>query len=700
MSAMMATPAVDSNGKGAFHSLSPSLKELEEFEERSRRILECEIHVRFWKEKLDRLMEEQERWYRLARLRFNAETIWPRLSQTEKLKKENIIAAFQSDKLPTDLHRFGVDDFPLHIRSDREIFLARVCREDFSYFDNLRYSMGSLIPPALRGDKEVMLECVQRNARSVECLSDDLKDDKDMFRAVLKTSPLPPKFLLPFSEAVRSDADLVLELFNHPVVWPHDVKPKTQVMRYASQRLRDDYDFVLQCVQKSGLNLRHASDNLRRDPRIVAAACAENREAIAYSLPEAINKGIWAQKDIAKSVVTQPDLGLAMECLERYNGDHEIVSLALLHLEIEWDWIPDELQSNVGFIIKAFHLQPEKVWYSLPREIQSDLRVGSEVFKNKSCSEEMIWDVMQDCPDVLFSRECVKAFFMNHSHLTSVFEYITGITDVDIWNDREMMLVAISQNHWHWDGCSEELRQDRDFMLELAETCPSVFVCVEDEYQMDHPEMVIRALQKHPDYLRERFDDFCPELWENRRVAMAWLEIGGGWSHHFFPEEFNDDEEIVLMATRHHWEDFDVASDNLVQDKVFISKALAVNARIIEFVDPSILHDEEVLMAAISKDSRCIDFFLEVFEDSGTLVLFAQTIRHRLREYWTFHHCVLPSMRLSSEEASECVLLMLNQGPATLATYIDKISSYVGTIDEGDIPTYIATSNHLAAWGL
>ncbi|CAJ1923486.1 unnamed protein product [Cylindrotheca closterium] len=698
MAATLAT--ISSHTVGAFNSLSPSLKELEQFEERGRRILECEIKVRHWKEKLACLMKEQERYYRLARLRRSAELEWLQLSHVEKMKKENIIAAFQSDKIPAGLHRFVEDDFPLHIRSDREIFLARVRRKDFGYFDTLRYSIRSLIPPALHGDKEVMLECVQRNARAVECLTDDLKDDKDMFRAVLKTSPLAPKFLLLFSEEVRSDPVLVLQLFHHPDVSPSHGKPKTQVMRYASQRLRGDYDFVLQCVQKSGLNLRHASDNLRRDPRIVAAACAENREAIAHCLPEAIVDGMWEHIDIAKAVVTQPDLDLAMKCMERYNGNHEILSLALFHLEIEWDMLPEELQSNVDFILRAIKLQPEKVWYSLSKEMRDELRVGSEMLKNKSCTEEMIWDVIEECPDVLFSRECVKAFLMNHSHLTSALEYISGITDVNIWNDREMMLVAISQNHWHWDGCSEVLRQDRDFMLELAEKCPSVFVCVEDEYQMQHPEMVIRALQKHPEYLKERFDDFCPELWENRKVVMAWLEIGGGWSEHFFPEEFSNDEELILMAIQHQLEDIGMASDELLEDELFISKALAVNASIIERVNPILIWEEDLLMVAISKDAHCIGYFLEEFEDTGTLVSFAQKVRHKLREYWTFHNDVLPSMRASSKEQNDCFLPMLNQGPATLATYIDKISSYVGMMDEGEIPTYIAASNHLASWGL
>ncbi|KAL3930483.1 MAG: hypothetical protein SGBAC_011745 [Bacillariaceae sp.] len=386
-----------------------------------------------------------------------------------------------------------------------------------------------------------------------------------------------------------------------------------------------------------------------------------------------------------------------MECIERYNDDNEIISLALLHWEFGWDLIPEELQSDVDFIISALRLKPEKVWFSLPEEIQEDLRVGSEVLKNRRCSEELIWEVVQQCPDVLFSRECLKDFVLNHSHLSSALVYIYGITDIYVWNDREIMLAAISKDRCHWDGCSDELRRDRDFMLELAETCPSVFEFVEEDWQMQHPEMAIRALQKHPDYFRERFNDFCPELWLNKKVAMAWLEIGGRWPQYCFPENLGEDEELVLTAIQKNWEDFGVVSESLLNDKVFVSKALAVNARIVEVMDPNTL-DEEILMAAISNDSCCIGFLLESSEDHSTLILFAQKIRLRLREYWAFHHEVLPPIRILAAKDDECVLPMLNQGPATLTTYIDNISSYVGTIEEGEILTFIVTSNHLAAW--
>ena len=313
----------------------------------------------------------------------------------------------------------------------------------------------------------------------------------------------------------------------------------------------------------------------------------------------------------------------------------------------------------------------------------------------------MIWEAIEECPDVLWSRECVKAFLLNHSHLTSVFEYISGITDVDIWNDRELMIIAISQNNWNWDGCSEELRRDTSFMIEVAENCPSVFVCIEDEYQLAHPEMVIRAIQKHPEHLRERFDDFCPELWENRNVAKAWLEIGGGWSSHFFPQEFQDDEELILLATQHHWEDFAMASENLLQNITFVSKALAVNACTIEFVDHDILTNYEILMSAISNDSDSIEFFMEEFEDHSTLVSFAQMVRRRLRDSWVFKHVFIPSAAVSPDETYDCALPMLNQGPVTLATYIDKIASYLGILRYDDeIATFVTASNNLAAWGL
>lgn len=68
------TTKLESDSYVAFQALSPSFKELEEFEARGRQIVECETQVQYWKEKLVNLFTDQEKYYRLARLRLDTQS--------------------------------------------------------------------------------------------------------------------------------------------------------------------------------------------------------------------------------------------------------------------------------------------------------------------------------------------------------------------------------------------------------------------------------------------------------------------------------------------------------------------------------------------------------------------------------------------------------------------------------------------------
>jgi len=762
-----------------FQLPTPSSKDLKDIEARGLKIIEYEGKVKYWQEKLDELLEEQDRYAKLVRIRINARSYWDGIYRSEQLEKEFILAALESKDLPVELQRFSEEDFPLHIRSDREIFLARVRHDDIIELDN--------IPLALRGDKEVMLECVKRQVQAIECLSDNLRADKDILRAVLHHPELPAQFLLQFSDELRSDASLVLEIFKHPAKemsfiehisqtlrsdkqfllqviecfqckdstdqrW-QNMKPENQILRYMNepveseldfvlrccriprlkrqrasddlrrneqifeaaqlenhilrylpQQLRGDFDFVMRCVRQSGFNLRHASDDLRGNAQIIATACKECGVAILYSNNQGTDEGLWKHKAIAKSVLTYgDDLGVAKSVIERYKGDFEVISMSVFNPKLEWSMIPDDMRSNTDFVIKALQLNPDKVWRSLPLETKSMFQVALEVVNNPNSTDEIVAEAIETCSDLLSNRKVLKHIILKHFFVGrgTVYRAVFRSGNSDIRNDKELMLAALSRcNVWRLH-VSDELKEDRDFLLQVAEEIPWLF---RDLALVWDSEMVIRVMQKHPGFFIGDDEIIRPDLWEDEGVVKAWLEIGGGWLCQYF-EDFEDDEEVILVATAHEWHDFKYASHDLRKDKAFVLKALSIDTRILEFVDREIILDQEILIAATSKDVRCVDFLTRKFEDHSALKSFTQKIRPPLQEYWAFQafqEGVLAPMRSTlPAKKKRRTLTMLNQGPVTRAVYESEIASCLGVMrDEDKIATYTAVSNHLAAWGV
>lgn len=100
-------------------------------------------------------------------------------------------------------------------------------------------------------NKEEVLEIV-RWTNSLRFVSDRLRDDYDV---VLESIHGSLSWSLEYaSDRLKDNEDIILEA----------LKYSSYVFKYASERLRDDYDFVLKAVRQSNkLVLKHASKRVQ-----------------------------------------------------------------------------------------------------------------------------------------------------------------------------------------------------------------------------------------------------------------------------------------------------------------------------------------------------------------------------------------------------------------------------------------------------
>lgn len=704
-------------------------------EKRCQEILECKRQIEFWRSKLDVLEKEQTVQIKLARLRLDAASTWRSLSPRDRMEKKFILAAMESKELPGILDDFPCSNLPPSIRMDKDILLARVGRDDFqAKYDEERF----FVPPTLRGDKQVIMAIIPKHCSVVECMRDYLRDDDEIFETVLSSNSMLPQYVLQhFSDRIRSDRTLMLQLCacrngisslafvssdlrNNKEFMLEAIKVSysnatqrsrkgsdtsvscnnSQILRYASQRLQDDHDVVLAAVKKSGLNLKYASYNLRRDFTIAMAAIEENGEAFRYCLPGQAKDRLLSDRDLVLSRIIKnaPNHAILRMCLEQFKMDKEIV-LETLVSGIDWSLIPWYLQNSRDFVKVAVSRNP-RLYLQLPESLRKDVEIASVAIKGEKVDDGVLLEVIEQCPRLVFDRD----FMLTIAKCRRIDELNETIkfSPISIRGDKEIMLEAIEKSPNAYKFCSEELSMDRDIVLTTVKSSPGYLYRVPESFLLENPDVVICAIERCDRKDSWAFyDGVCEEIWSNRDVALSWLAKFGDWLHDDFPEEFEEDEEMCLTLIRQDWTEFENISISLRNSKEFMRKALAVDARVVKALDDSgneLRYDDDLTLLAFSKDKRSIQFY-SGGDDFEYMVSFTERLRKRIRDYDTFNKVFVANIPRSTNHHPDCCLSLLNQGPDAMKYHSDLIASYLGLPESEELQMLHAASNNLLHWG-
>ena len=701
---------------------------------RCREILECKEQIAYWKAKLEMLESEKDFRLKLAGLRLDAYSTWDILSHEERQDKEFILAALESEELPTELREFSNGTFPQNIRFDKEILIKRVGRGDFLRFhghDRL------FVPPNLRGDKQVIMAILPKQSQVIECMSEELRDDVDILQAVLTQEELPLHFLQHFSDRLRNDKQMMLQVIKHPdglhalafcssllkddkdffieAVKCGNHKEGILALQYASQRLKDDFEVVHATVCKAGLNLELASDSLRDDETIVRAATMENALAFRYCLPGIAQQRLLEDRSVMLRVVKHfrhfnhiIDGQISKElfrkkknymktCLEGYYDDRELL-LEAVRSGSGLSFIPESLQLDPQFISEDLQ-ECSYTYLNLPKKVQEDINVAIAVFRCDLLLEEVISKAVQCCPELLTNREAIAEMWKKGK--ISLSEDLSMEAPNSIRNDRTIMMEAVKKDPAAFRYCSNELKHDMDFLFDIFESHHWLdWRTILQEIELD-PTLFVELLKKtmhKGGFLAWERNDHWPNLLQNRDVAMAWLSNGGEWREDDFPEEFSEDKELLLTLLEHgNRRAFEFASPALKSDKDFMMKALSLDARVIADVSEEIACDEDLVIFAISKDPGSVHYYAGD-EDFEFVVSLAEKVRNRLREYDIFVEEIIDNISIPDSERN-CGLALLNQGPEVIQMYKKNLSAYLGLLQEDEATQFRAASEHLLLWG-
>jgi len=314
--------------------------------------------------------------------------------------------------------------------------------------------------------------------------------------------------------------------------------------------LRADKSFMMDAIQKvGGWMLEHASIDLQDDKDVVLTAVKEDGYALRYA-----SKRLQADKEIALAAVR--DYGSALQyASEELKSDRELVLEAV---------------KNYGYLRDASEdLRGDKEVVMAAKKIGGDLQYLSE--KLRSDKEVVLRAVNEDAFDIVFAskelQEDKDVAFAALKNNVFVFDRL----DDKFRADKEIIFYAIKKYGEQTSGffklVSEDLRNDRNFVLEAIEIEPSVLKHISEEFRNDK-EVVMKAMMRDGYYFRYASEelkhdkDFIMEAIQkmthkNDIARMAW----------HVPEEIRSDQKFILEAVKINSKAIEIATEE-IQKKI------------------------------------------------------------------------------------------------------------------------------------
>ena len=153
---------------------------------------------------------------------------------------------------------------------------------DFS--DDALYAILQYASPEIKGDRDIVLDIVQKYGYALKWASQELCEDPDVVLAAVQQNGMVLDYA---SSELRGNQEIVLAAVTEYGYSLEYASPELQIdreivlaavktnggaLKFASRELREDLEVVLSAVQNNGLALQYASEELRGDQDIVLAA--------------------------------------------------------------------------------------------------------------------------------------------------------------------------------------------------------------------------------------------------------------------------------------------------------------------------------------------------------------------------------------------------------------------------------------------
>ena len=463
---------------------------------------------------------------------------------------------------------------------DNKEFVMRflkMCLEDerTSYYG---YQIYSELSKRLRDDKELLLLALRQGMTCISMASDRLKNDEEIAEIVAKDGYA----FSHMSDNIKSNKKLILKIIEHEddgykvyglfrevskkfnddeEVVLAAYKKSYELLRYASNRLKSDKNFIMKCVNNENFwrVFKYINDELKKDKDIYSVALKNCVYSYQY-LPEEMKK----DRNLVLSLVSEH--GNVYEyLLDEFKNDKEITLLALqnsvlpLQLSnemkhdkdilkeiirkdgIESENIPkdilDIIYSNKEYVLEAIKLNYEII-YSLPAEFKDDKKFIKKIF---------LLDII---PEYRYS---------------DIFEELSE----NVRNDKEIVEHCLNKESSCIYNLGDKLKNDKEFVLNLMTKLESTGEHLNYDYIFESLGKDLKDDEETVKFFIEK-NKYCLKYASSRIKNIIKSEEENKNNEMINECMVSNDKEKLIEAVKNDVNNFAYINDDLKNNKQFV----------------------------------------------------------------------------------------------------------------------------------
>ena len=319
-------------------------------------------------------------------------------------------------------------------------------------------------------DKIFILHIVKKYkgkyGKILKYLSNNLKDDDEVVFEIINTEFCASNFKYA-SDRLKDNFDFVYKAIDNCVIF----------INHVTDRIKDNYEFILKGVQNDGLILEFASDRLKNNYIIVYNAIKNCGNALQYASNElkdnyyivynavkncgdALEYASDELKDNKKIVLTAvKKSSYALEFASLNLRDNEkIVSNAIKDQYCVFEYISTRLKTNKKFIC-----------YLLQKNINI-----IKFLDNYYDNDDIINIIINNINNVKFIPEKLEKKILLTININSDNIDILNYISEDLLDNKEIMLPICQKNNEVFNYISDSLKNDDDFLMMILKIKPTI----------------------------------------------------------------------------------------------------------------------------------------------------------------------------------------------------------------------------------
>ncbi|KAG2378594.1 hypothetical protein C9374_008233 [Naegleria lovaniensis] len=528
----------------------------------------------------------------------------------------------------------------------------------------------------LRNDKITVIKAlISGNVQVINYASDELRNDSELQAAVAMISKHGVKNL------VFSLNDAMPEVRNNLYLTYMSIMLKEHNLKYATDKFKSDRELVKLAVQHQHDIFQFASLELRTDCEFVLELLRKHPSGLNDFVCRDLSRDQtfniqWI--NIARTELKQ-EIVFRTWFLNNFARDRDMVCYyfdPLSSLKCDY-WIAVEL-------VKNYYTQDREILSRILRKCGSALKFISNDFKN---DRDIVLNAVTSSGFALqyvsgslcHDREVVICALKNEGN---ALQFVSK----ELTNDRELVLTAVLQNGNSLRYAREEFKNDREIILTALRKPTNILGIIEnisEDMRNDREIMWDAAIKSNGSALPFASD----QLKQDRQFVLNLVERDASFLK-YLPQEWRDDREIILTAVKQDGSFITYAPLILQNDREIILQAalgclsastelqnnreivllkVKQDARFFSEICYLFDNDREIVLEAVKQDASLFwntseelafndnTLFLEAFKRSGDLFFHKNIERSyfnelkRLRLDFEYHGCDIPERFLVTQ---------------------------------------------------